>query len=502
MAEKKSYIYEIIVDTQKGTAKINGTAVALDKLEGKLKAVSREATTVGKNMGQVTDKTGLAGAAVVELGRTISDSNYGLTAMANNMSQLSTLMITLIATTGGVKKGFQAMWTAIKGPLGIILAIQIVITLMEKFAMGAKDAKDQIQESVNLLDSQLAINTELIKQSGEVLDKESELYQIRKSLLELKLVDLEMQKMALQNEVEMMIVEAQRLSFWESVKGVKAGIDGEEQASIDALDTKINNLNLTILKTRAILEDGLLGTGGSSGKGQKGAKEKKATILTQAERDAFAFEELSNEMQLEADRLRFKSETGLAEIELERNKQEELLELQTRHADLTREVDKLVLDQKMQMFEAIGGGLQSLGYLLGEATSEGKAIAAAGALIDTYAAITGILKNTARTPAGGIPGFAIAQAVAAGLFGFAQVKKIYSVDVPNGKGSGGAVGGVPSEVPIQQPDFNIVGVARQNQLRETIDGALGRPIRAYVTTRDIRSGEELDRNIVRGASVG
>ena len=37
MAEKKSYIYEIIVDTKAGTASINGTAVALDKLEGKMR---------------------------------------------------------------------------------------------------------------------------------------------------------------------------------------------------------------------------------------------------------------------------------------------------------------------------------------------------------------------------------------------------------------------------------------------------------------------------------
>ena len=502
MAESVNNLkYVITIDTSKGAATINGTIIALDKLEGKIRKIATESKTLGTNMGQVTDKTGLAGAAVVELGRTISDSNYGLTAMANNMSQLSTLMITLIATTGGVKKGFQAMWTAIKGPLGIILAIQVVITLMEKFAMGAKDAKDQIQESVNLLDSQIAINTELIKQSGDILDKESELYETRKKLLELKLNDLETQKMAFEQEVILMKMEAQRLTWWESMKGKKAGIDGEEQAAIDALDTKINNLALTILKTRAILDDGYLGTGGDKS-GKRGKGEKKATILTAAEREQFEWDALVAEMAVEAKRLEDKHLMAMAEIDLEKDKNEELLNLKEEYDEKMKDLDDLVFDQKMQFFDGIGLGLKSLGSLMGEATQEGKAIAAAGALIDTYAAIAGILKNVARTPAGAIPGYAIAQAVATGLFGFAQVKKIYATNVPKGKGGGGAAGGVPSEVPIQQPDFNIVGVTRQNQIRSTITDALGKPVRAYITTKDVRSGAELDRNIVRGASVG
>ena len=145
-------------------------------------------------------------------------------------------------------------------------------------------------------------------------------------------------------------------------------------------------------------------------------------------------------------------------------------------------------------------GLQSLGYVIGRETQAGKAIAAAGALIETYSAITKTLAAFAGKP---IPGYAIAQAVATGLFGFAQVRKIYSVKVPNSGGSAGAgAGAVPSDVPIQQPDFNIVGVTRGNQIRDTIQGALGKPIRAYVTTKDIRSSGELDRNIVRGATVG
>ena len=44
---------------------------------------------------------GLAGATLVEFGRTISDLPFGITAITNNLSQLSTLFVTLVAKTGG-----------------------------------------------------------------------------------------------------------------------------------------------------------------------------------------------------------------------------------------------------------------------------------------------------------------------------------------------------------------------------------------------------------------
>ena len=93
---------------------------------------------VNQNM---IDKTGLAGATLVELGRTISDSNYGIRGMANNLSQLSTLMITLISTTGGVVNGVKALVSAFMGPLGFIIAFQAVIALIERQDMEAQKLK-------------------------------------------------------------------------------------------------------------------------------------------------------------------------------------------------------------------------------------------------------------------------------------------------------------------------------------------------------------------------
>ena len=157
MADSKStnLVYNVSVNTENGKVKIEGLTKGFVKLDTAIKKVSVDAEKsmrslsnstqkLEKNLGQTTDKTGLAGAAVTELGRTISDFNYGMTAMANNISQLGTLFSTLVATTGGLTAGLKAMWKAFTGPLGVIVGIQIVVALMERLAMNAKKAKDEV----------------------------------------------------------------------------------------------------------------------------------------------------------------------------------------------------------------------------------------------------------------------------------------------------------------------------------------------------------------------
>ena len=84
------------------------------------------------------NKTGLAGAAVTEIGRTISDANYGMIAMANNISQLGTLFATLVGTTGGLVNGLRALGAAFMGPLGVIVLFQTAVAVIERFAMKQK----------------------------------------------------------------------------------------------------------------------------------------------------------------------------------------------------------------------------------------------------------------------------------------------------------------------------------------------------------------------------
>lgn len=52
------------------------------------------------------------------------------------------------------------------------------------------------------------------------------------------------------------------------------------------------------------------------------------------------------------------------------------------------------------------------------------------------------------------------------------------------------------------PDFNIVGGSAANQLAEVVGGGLSRPVKAYVVSKDVSTAQEMDRNVVDGASLG
>ena len=104
-------------------------------------------------LGQQSSNTGLAGATLTEFGRTISDANYGIRGVANNLSQLSSLFITLVAKQkesikgmGKVTAAFRQLGTQMMGPMGIIIAFQLIITLLEAFAQKTEEAKEALDD--------------------------------------------------------------------------------------------------------------------------------------------------------------------------------------------------------------------------------------------------------------------------------------------------------------------------------------------------------------------
>ena len=54
----------------------------------------------------------------------------------------------------------------------------------------------------------------------------------------------------------------------------------------------------------------------------------------------------------------------------------------------------------------------------------------------------------------------------------------------------------------QAPAFNIVGQSTTDQLADVIAGQSQQPLRTYVVSNDVSTAQELDRNIIEGASIG
>jgi len=149
-------------------------------------------------------------------------------------------------------------------------------------------------------------------------------------------------------------------------------------------------------------------------------------------------------------------------------------------------------------------GLAGLAQNLGKETAAGKAAAVASALISTYQGAQDSYASLAKIPVVG-PALGFAAAAAAVAAGMANVKAITSTKTPQTAGLGGgsspsvARPSAPSSAP---PAFNIVGASDTNQLAEAIGGQSQQPVKAYVVSNDVSTAQELDRNIVQGASIG
>lgn len=165
MATKITYILEV---DDKGKVKVDGLTKGFVNLDNAIKKVNndlREQAAVtsqaNKATGGLISDAGLAGATLTELGRTVSDFNYGIRGMANNLSQLSTLFITLVSKRGGGVAGFTAalsqLGSQLMGPLGIILLIQGVITAIENFSIANQGASNSIKELNNEFEKQMRI---------------------------------------------------------------------------------------------------------------------------------------------------------------------------------------------------------------------------------------------------------------------------------------------------------------------------------------------------------
>ena len=137
---------------------------------------------------------------------------------------------------------------------------------------------------------------------------------------------------------------------------------------------------------------------------------------------------------------------------------------------------------------------------LGENSKAGKAAAAAAALINTYQGITAELATKTVTPFE----FAIklANIATTAAIGFKSVKDILKTNPKSVSSAGDTSTGRGGSTAPQAPAFNIVGQSTTDQLADVIAGQSQQPLRTYVVSNDVSTAQELDRNIIEGASIG
>lgn len=179
MADKNRIKYTIEVDTKSSTASIRdlkgqfvATQIPVSKLSEKIRSLDvglksfandvQKASTETDKLRQSTKRyneeldgstksTGAASSAALELGRVVSDMPYGIRGVANNLSQFASNMMFAAKTTGGFMSAVKALWGALSGPLGLLLAIQAVIAALDHFSQSSKKMEKETSEMVEAI---------------------------------------------------------------------------------------------------------------------------------------------------------------------------------------------------------------------------------------------------------------------------------------------------------------------------------------------------------------
>jgi hypothetical protein len=193
MAEQKILI-SININDKQAKKGADGVAKSLSKVEKAQEALNFELSEAGKEYAKLKAATndqrlannlaaksavdmakgikagrtqsGLNNAILLETGRLASDASFGFTAIANNLSQV----VTLVKTQGGVIASFKELGKSLIGTGGLLILVQLLISygadLIKIFASTSaeavklkdvfKDAGSEVQETAGRFQTYIA----------------------------------------------------------------------------------------------------------------------------------------------------------------------------------------------------------------------------------------------------------------------------------------------------------------------------------------------------------
>ena len=172
-----------------------------------------------------------------------------------------------------------------------------------------------------------------------------------------------------------------------------------------------------------------------------------------------------------------------------------------------KKIAKAKADLQNELTGEVANAVGAIGDIFEKGTAASKGAALAEIAIGTGMGFINALdiaqksaKGTGPAAAFAFPIFYASQ-IAAVLGAVSQAKNILST--VKGGGGSGSTPTAPSgggSAP-QPPAFNVVGASGETQLADAIGSQTQRPARAYVVSNDVTTAQELDRNIIEGASI-
>ena len=295
-------------------------------------------------------------------------------------------------------------------------------------------------------------------------------------------------------------------------KSNKADLDEEAQLKADLINKETQRLKLqkaltaevTTATREANSEAKAAAAEQKAIEDKKAAEEKTRLDAIQKIRDDFTDKQRQKEAETELQKLALEEEKKIAELDKLNASEEQKLEvlayysglrvdLEKKEQEDKEKIDKLESEAKLNMVKSTFGNISNA---LGKNSKEGKAFAAAQALINTYQGISAELATKTATPFEF--GLKLANIASTAAIGFKSVKDILKTN-PKSGGSGASVSTPTAS--SQPPSFNIVGATETSQLAEAVAGQEQQPVQAYVVANDVTTAQSLENNIVEGATL-
>jgi hypothetical protein len=233
-------------------------------------------------------------------------------------------------------------------------------------------------------------------------------------------------------------------------------------------------------------------------------KKKADEILKQIDAELAPEETPQQKLQREyEERLKILTDAGASTLALDaKYATDSFLLEQKLAADKKALKDKELADEKAlqaQKLNTLGVSFGKVSELLGKNSKAGKAFAISQALINTYQGITAELATKTATPFEfGVKLVNIASVVG---IGFKAVKDILKTpEMSTGGGGVSAPSGGGGAGGASAPTFNVVGNAGVNQIATTL-GKEQPPVQAFVVSKQMTNQQEMDRNIVKNATL-
>ena len=214
----------------------------IDLLNQKKDSLRRSTEGLVNSNGMLKNSSGAATSATMELGRVISDAPYGIRGMANNITQLVSQLGFATTAAGSFKAAMRQMWTALMGPLGIVLAITTVVSLFDGFF----GAQKKVEKSTSDLKSEFEGLAKVLRDDvGASIEGYIELMK-EKAIIDAEIADSS--KRVSDIEEELIKISKDR-TYWEGIKATQIELTGEVQ------ERTLRRLNPLIDREKELIEE-------------------------------------------------------------------------------------------------------------------------------------------------------------------------------------------------------------------------------------------------------